>query len=69
MVKLSTGDVHFMQGGVDSVGQHAWTVGVHVKTTGVANDGLVHAAFVALALIVRLRETNRTFEYREPNSS
>ena len=55
VVKLATGNVHLMQGGVNARRQHAWTVGVQVETAFVADDGLVHAALVALALVVRLR--------------
>lgn len=56
MVELATGDVHLMHGGVHPLRQHARTVGVHVETDFVANDGLVYAALVALALVVRLQQ-------------
>ena len=56
VVKLATGNVHLVQGGVHSLWQHAGTVGIHVKPTVVASDGLVHTALVALALVVCLRE-------------
>lgn len=54
MVKLATGNVHLVQGGVDPLGQHAGTVGVHVEPIFVADNGLVYAALVALALVVGL---------------
>lgn len=57
VVKLATGNVHLMQGGVHVLGQHAGTVGVQVETSFVADNGLVHTALVALALVVRLRNT------------
>lgn len=57
MVKLPTGNVHLMQGGVHPIGQHAGTVGVHVERAFFADNRLVHAALVALALVVGLRKT------------
>lgn len=57
MVKLATGNVHLMQGGGHPLGQHAGTVGVQVEPAFVADDGLVHTALVALALVVGLRKT------------
>lgn len=60
MVKLATGDVHLMQGGVHPLGQHAGTVGVHVEPAFVADNGLVYVALVALALVVGLRKTKVT---------
>lgn len=57
VVKLATGNVHLMQGGVHALGQHTGTVGVQVETAFVADNGLVHTALVALALVVRLRNT------------
>lgn len=57
VVKLATGNVHPMQGGVHCLGQHPWTVGVHVEPTFVTDDGLVNTAFVALALVVGLKKT------------
>lgn len=56
MVKLAAGDVHLMQGGVHPLRQHAGTVRVHVEPTPVADNGLVHTALVAHALVVGLRE-------------
>lgn len=55
MVKLATGNVHLMQGGLHPFGQHAGTVGVHVEPAFVADDGLVHTPLIALALVVGLR--------------
>lgn len=55
MVKLATGNVHLMHGGVHPLGQHAGTVGVHVETASVGDNGLVYAALVGLALVVCLR--------------
>lgn len=57
VVKLATGDVHLMQGWGQALGQHAGAVGVKVEAAFVASDGLVHAALVALALVVRLTDT------------
>ncbi len=57
MVKLATGNVHLMEGGVHPLWQHAGTVGVHVEPVFVANNGLVDTALVALALVVGLRNT------------
>lgn len=54
-IKLATGDVHLMQGGLHPLRHHAGTVGVHVEATFAADDGLVHTTFVALALVVGLR--------------
>jgi len=57
MLKLATDDVHLVHGGLDSLGQHARTAGVHVEPAFVADDGLVYDALVVRALIVCLRET------------
>lgn len=57
MVKLAAVDVHLVHDGVYALGKHARAVGVQVETAFLANDGLVHAALVALALVVRLRST------------
>lgn len=57
IVKLATGNVHLMQGGVYPLRQHSGTAGVHVEPAFVADNGLVHTALVALALVVGLRET------------
>lgn len=57
MVKLATGNVHLMHGGGHPLGQHAGAVGVQVEPGFVADDGLVHTALVALALVVGLRRT------------
>lgn len=54
VVKLTTGNVHLVQGGVHSLRQHAWTGGVHVEAAFVGSDGLVHTALVVLALVVSL---------------
>lgn len=56
VVKLATGNVHLVQGGVHPLRQHAGTVGVHMEPAFVASDGLVHTALVTLALVVGLRE-------------
>lgn len=56
LVKLATGNVHLMQGGVHPHRQHAGAVGVHVEPIFVADDGLVHIALVGLTLVVDLRE-------------
>lgn len=53
----ATGNVHLMQGGLHSLGQHSWAVGEHVEPAFVADDGFVHAAFITLALVVGLRKT------------
>lgn len=55
VVKLAAVDVHLVHNGVYALGEHARAVGVQVETVFLANDGLVHAALVALALVVRLR--------------
>lgn len=57
MVKLATGNVHLMQGGVHPLRHHTGTVGVHVEPVFAANNGLVHTALVALALVVGLGNT------------
>lgn len=57
VIKLPTGNVHLMEFGVQPFRQHTGTVGVHVEPVFVASDGLVDAAFVALALIVSLEKT------------
>lgn len=57
MLELATDDVHLVQGGVHALGQHAGAAGVHVEAAVVADDRLVHAALVALALVVDLRNT------------
>lgn len=57
VVKLSTGDVHLMQGWIQALGQHAGAIGVQVEGAFVARDRLVHVALVALALVVRLTDT------------
>lgn len=54
VVKLAAGDVHLMEDGVHPFRKHAGAVGVHVEPVFVGSDGLVHAALVALALIVGL---------------
>jgi hypothetical protein len=55
VVKLATGDVHLVQGGMHPVRHHAGVVGEHVETVAVPHDRLVHPALVALALVVGLR--------------
>lgn len=66
VVKLATGDVHLMQGWLQALGQHAGTIGVQVEAAFVASDALVHAALVALALVVRLTDT-KVNSLLEPN--
>lgn len=56
VVKLPTGDMHLVEFGVQPLGQHTGAAGVHVEAALVASDGLVHAALVALALIVGLEK-------------
>lgn len=64
MIKLAAGDVHLVQDRVHALGEHARTVGVQVEAAFVADDGLVDAAFVALALVVGLRKQKNQ---RQPN--
>lgn len=61
--ELAAGDVHLVQDGVHALGEHARTVGVQVEAAFVADDGLVDAALVALALVVGLRNQRK---YRQP---
>lgn len=56
VIELAAGDVHLVQDGVHALGEHARTVGVQVEAAFVADDGLVDAALVALALVVGLRK-------------
>lgn len=58
VVKLAYSNVHFMQLRVQLLRQHAGAVGIHAEPIFVAGDGLVHAALVALTLIVSLWKTN-----------
>lgn len=59
VIVLAAGDVHLVQDGVHARGEHARTVGVQVEAAFVADDGLVDAALVALALVVGLRNQKR----------
>lgn len=55
VIELAAGDVHLVQSRVHALGEHARTAGVQVEAAFVADDGLVDAALVALALVVGLR--------------
>lgn len=60
VIKLPAGNVHLVQDGVHTLGEHAGTVGVQVEAAFVADDGLVDAALVALALVVGLRNHTKS---------
>lgn len=64
LVVVAGGDVHLVQGRGQPRGQHARAAGVHVEAILVAHDGLVHAALVALALVVRLLRRDGVDEMR-----
>lgn len=53
-LKLAAGDVHLVKRGGQALGEHARAVGEHVEALIVLQDAPVHAAPVALALVVGL---------------
>lgn len=59
VIELAAGDVHLVQDGVHALREHARTVGIKVEAAFVADDGLVDAALVALALVEGLKKQKK----------
>lgn len=68
-LKLAAGDVHLVEGGAQALGEHARAVGEHVEAAVVLQDAPVHAAPVALALVVGLQAERWDGRFRHERTS